>query len=223
MPVIPFRPRVARTEDTFIRTYTGQKFWPLDPSADEVSIEDIAHALSLVCRFTGHTYCFYSVAEHSLRVSHLAERMVMEYKPFGYTIPVSERPGLTILAHEIALWGLLHDASEAYLCDVPSPLKRAPGIGHLYKGFERTLMGVIAERFALIPYEPAIVKDADRILLKTEMRDLMNAKEGFSLDWDYAGYAPLPETIYPMDAQRSEVEFLRRFQSLTMAQKVAAL
>jgi 5'-deoxynucleotidase YfbR-like HD superfamily hydrolase len=202
-------PRVIRTQDTFIRTFTGKRFWPLDPKPEEVDIEDIAHALSLVCRFTGHTYCFYSVADHSLRVSKLAEQLTM-----------AEHGALSLrvkAAREMALWGLLHDASEAYLCDVPSPLKRAPGLGQLYKGFERKLMEVIADRFNLSPHEPAVVKDADRILLKTEMRDLMNATEGFSLDWDYAGYSPLPETIFPLDPQHAEVEFLRRFNALNTA------
>jgi 5'-deoxynucleotidase YfbR-like HD superfamily hydrolase len=205
-------PRIVRTEDTFIRTYTGAKFWPLDPRADEVSIEDIAHALSLVCRFTGHTYCFYSVAEHSLRVSKLAEQLILKQNKSRNAVVITS-------AREVALWGLLHDASEAYLCDVPSPIKRAPGLGQLYKGFERNLMEVIAERFDLMPHEPAVVKDADRILLKTEMRDLMDAKKGFSLDWDYADYLPLPETIFPIDPQQAEVEFMSRFEALTMALK----
>ena len=187
---------VRRTEDTFIRTFTGKKFWPLNPQIDEVFIEDIAHALSLVCRFTGHTYCFYSVADHSLRVSKLVELKALEqakefHGPFAKAARIS-------FAREMALWGLLHDASEAYLCDVPSPLKRAPGLGELYKGFEHNLMAVIADRFDLTPHEPTIVKDADRILLKTEMRDLMNAADGFSLEWDYADYSPLPETIFPL-------------------------
>ena len=205
-------PRMERTEDTFIRTYTGAKFWPLNPRADEVAIEDIAHSLSLVCRFTGHTYCFYSVAEHSLRVSKLAEQLILAQNKSRNAVVITS-------AREVALWGLLHDASEAYLCDVPSPIKRAPGLGQLYKGFERNLMEVIAERFDLMPHEPAVVKDADRILLKTEMRDLMDAKEGFSLDWDYADYLPLPETIFPIDPQQAEVEFIRRFEALTMALK----
>jgi len=63
---------LTRTEDTSIRTFTGKKFWPLAPIGNDLDIEDIAHALSLVCRFTGHTYCFYSVADHSLRVSKLS-------------------------------------------------------------------------------------------------------------------------------------------------------
>jgi hypothetical protein len=203
--------RVMRTQDTFIRTFTGKKFWPLDPTPEEVDIEDIAHALSLVCRFTGHTYCFYSVADHSLRVSKLAEQLTM-----------AEHGALSLrvkAAREMALWGLLHDASEAYLCDVPSPLKRAPGLGQLYKGFERNLMEVIKERFDLSPHEPAVVKHADCILLNTEMRDLMDVPPADLEQWQ-CGSEQLPETIYPLDPQHAQVEFIRRFHYLTMACKV---
>jgi hypothetical protein len=205
MSMVAETPRVARTDDTYIRTYTGRKFWPLDPTPEELDMEDIAHALSLVCRFTGHTYCFYSVADHSLRVSALAEQMVLA------RTKLRSREVMT-LAREIALWGLLHDASEAYLCDVPSPIKRAPGLGQLYKGFERKLMEVITERYDLIPHEPAVVKEADRILLNTEMRDLMHGAH-----WDLG---ILPDTIFPLDPQRAEVEFLRRFDALTTARRV---
>ena len=205
---------VRRTEDTFISTFTGKKFWPLNPQIDEVFIEDIAHSLSLICRFTGHTYCFYSVADHSLRVSRLAEKLTM-----------AQHGALSLrvtAAREMALWGLLHDASEAYLCDVPSPLKRVPGFGQLYKGFERSLMGVIADRFELSPHEPSMVKDADRILLQTEMRDLMDVPLGCECP-DHREYVPLPEPLFPLDAQHAEVEFMRRFTALTMARKAERL
>lgn len=207
MLMVSESPRVMRTEDTFIRTYTGRKFWPLDPKPEEVAIEDVAHALSLICRFTGHTYCFYSVAEHSLRVSHLVEKLALA----DWRKLVGKATGEHSWARKVALWGLLHDASEAYLCDLPSPIKRAPGIGQIYKGFEARLMESIAVRFELTPHEPALVKDADRILLNTEMRDLMTDCI------PYEGYEPLPETIYPMDAQHAEVEFARRFEELTKA------
>jgi hypothetical protein len=214
MLMVSETPRVIRTQETFIRTFTGKKFWPLAPRPGEVDIEDIAHALSLVCRFTGHTYCFYSMADHSLRVSKLAEQLTM-----------AEHGALSLrvkAAREMALWGLLHDASEAYLCDMPSPLKRAPGLEQLYKGFERNLMEVIAERFDLSPHEPSVVKDADRILLNTEMRDLMDVPTEDAAEWQ-CGSEQLPETIFPMDPQHAEVEFMRRFEALTMARKVERL
>lgn len=199
---------VMRTETNFIRTYTGLKFWPLNPRGQDICIEDIAHALSLACRFSGHTYCHYSVADHSLRVSKLVEQMVMA-QPGPLTLR-------TEAAREAALWGLLHDGSEAYLCDVPSPIKRAPGIGILYKQYERNLMDIIALRFNLSPHEPSVVKDADRILLATEMRDLMSVDESNLMEWQ-AQPPCSPDAIFPMDAQRAEMEFINRFEALTAA------
>jgi 5'-deoxynucleotidase YfbR-like HD superfamily hydrolase len=205
-------PRVMRTQDNFIRTHTGRKFWPLDPRVEDVDIQDIAHALSLVCRWTGHTYCFYSVAEHSLRVSHLAEKMALA----DWRNAMGKATGGHDWARRVALWGLMHDASEAYLCDMPSPLKHATGIGQLYKAFEKRLMEVIAERYDLTPHMPAVVKDADRILLNTEARDLMDVADADAEEWRVPGDR-LPETIFPMDAQHAEVEFMRRFEALTKA------
>jgi len=210
--------REPRTEHTFIRTYTGRRFWPLNPKADEVCIEDIAHALSLACRFSGHTYCFYSVADHSLRVSKCAEQIALKAWEPDADNPASNRAGF---AREMALWGLLHDASEAFLCDLPSPLKRSAAMGQLYKRYERTLMQTIAERFNLIPHEPALVKKADSILLDTEMRDLMDVPRGAEKIWQ-CGDDCLRGTIYPLDPWHAEQEFLRRFHALDMARKAAA-
>src|ERR1700722_9509595 len=94
---------VPNTRD-YITTYTGKIFRPLHPDAVDICIEDIAHALSMQCRFTGHSREFYSVGDHCLWVSDVAAEL--------------GRP-------EDALWGLLHDASEAYLHDIASPIKRA--------------------------------------------------------------------------------------------------
>src|SRR5262245_27549306 len=99
----------------WMQTISGRKFWPLDPRPEEVCIEDIGHALSLVCRFGGHCHTFYSVAEHSVRVSLLAEDMA---KSSAHWTDENIRM--------IALSGLLHDAAEAYIGDMVRPLKRQP-------------------------------------------------------------------------------------------------
>jgi 5'-deoxynucleotidase YfbR-like HD superfamily hydrolase len=83
---------------SWIQTYQGGCFEPFNPHPDQIHIRDIAHALALTCRFTGHCLDFYSVAQHSVMVSQ-------------------------IVSHKHALAGLLHDASEAYLTDVASPIK----------------------------------------------------------------------------------------------------
>ncbi len=133
--------------DGAITTYSGISFWPLLPNPDDIRIDDIAHALSNQCRFVGHTRLFYSVAEHSVRVSQLC------------------RP-------EDALWGLLHDASEAYLSDVAAPLKELSQF-ESYRAAERLLQRLIAQRFGLAPVQPASVGEADRRMLQIEMRDLL--------------------------------------------------
>ena len=104
-------------------TYAGKCVHPLDPHPDEIDIEDIAHALAHVCRFLGHTDRFYSVAQHSVLVSQ--------------QVPAAD-----------ALWGLLHDASEAYICDLAAPIKRDPSM-EAYRAAEQRLMACVCRRFGL--------------------------------------------------------------------------
>jgi hypothetical protein len=109
--------------------------YPLNPRVDDVCVDDIAHALAMQTRFTGHCRRFYSVAQHSVHVSHVCDR-------------------------RDALWGLLHDASEAYLSDVSRPVKRLPEMSE-YRSAEQRLLAVICERFGLPEAEPPSVKRAD--------------------------------------------------------------
>lgn len=140
-----------------LRTFTGRRFYPLKPKIEDVSIFDIAHALSNLCRFAGHVHEFYSVAQHSYLVS-------VEIMRTGDV--------------EGAKWGLLHDAAEAYLVDVPSPLKRMAGFGDGYRAAEKKLLRVIARRLGLQGMiEPEIVRHFDHVLLCTEQRDLYGERE----------------------------------------------
>lgn len=193
--------RIPRTEDNFIRTFTGRKFWPLDPRSEDVFIEDIARALSQLCRFTGHTSRFYSVAQHSALVSRHVERELMETDwEFSQV-------------REISLWALLHDASEAYLHDLPSPIKRSPHLGPLYKGYEALVMDSVIDRYGLLRDEPAEVKRADKRMLATEKRDLMCNSNPADLADAY------PEKIPPLPPEVAESAFLRRFYALTAGRK----
>jgi hypothetical protein len=124
----------------WIQTASGRQFWPLDPRPEDVDPADIAHALSMLCRFGGHVLRFYSVAEHSVLLSR-------------YVAP------------EYKLWALVHDASEAYLADVARPIKpHLPG----YKLAEYRLMRAICDRFGLPPLMPSAVKEADDAILFDE-------------------------------------------------------
>ena len=166
----------------WIQTYTGRRIDPLDPDPDALVIEDVAHALSQLCRFNGHCRVFYSVAEHSVRVA---------------------RAG----AAEHALWGLMHDASEAYLADVPRPLKRRlPD----YEVVEERFMRVVAARFGLSWPMPDAVKHLDTVLLATEARDLMGTD---ATRWGIA-LAPLAEVITPWSAPEAERAFLETWGRL---------
>lgn len=125
---------------TWIQTYTNKKFDLVNPSIDDITIIDIAHALSNLCRFTGHLNAYYSVAQHSVIVSKW-------------------------VSQKNALWGLLHDSAEAYLGDVSRPLKR---LLPYYNQLEGNLLGVIAEKFGLKPIIPKEVKKRDTSLLLRE-------------------------------------------------------
>jgi uncharacterized protein len=176
----------------FIETYSGHTFAPLDPVFADIRIEDIAHALANQCRFSGHVRFSYSVAEHSVRVSELLER---------------ERG-----SKPLQLWGLLHDASEAYLVDLPTPLKLDVTLGVAYRAAEARMMVAICRRFSLPEKEPPPVRAADRVLLATEVRDLMHGDRDY---WSKLEAAPLRERIRPWGAGVAEYEFLRRYRNLT--------
>ncbi len=173
-----------------IETYLGEAFEPLNPDPDKILISDIAHALSNQCRFSGHTREFYSVAEHCVRVSWLLQDW--------------ETP------RWIQLWGLLHDASEAYLVDIPSPLKKHPNF-ESYRRSEALVMAAVCERFGLPEPQPASVASADRVLLATEARALMPfVPENWADLQSSAFNAPITPWL-PAEAKR---KFLNRFCEL---------
>jgi uncharacterized protein len=173
-----------RDGKSWIQTYSGGQFWPLNARVEEVQLTDIAHALSMICRYTGHVREFYSVAQHSVIAS-------------------------LIVPFEDAKWALMHDATEAYLCDVARPVK--PFLGE-YKEIENQLMGVICSKFGLALEEPASVKQADLILLATERRDLMAAPP---VPWlSTENVTPLNGIIHPVPPAKAKEIFLKRFTEL---------
>jgi hypothetical protein len=173
----------------WIQTFSGRHISPFHLTGEEIVIEDIAHALSHLCRFGGHAQRFYSVAQHSLVVSLCCPA-------------------------EHALWGLLHDAAEAYLSDIPRPIKR-----HLpmYRETEDRLLRTIAERFALSWPMPGIVKEVDTAALGTEAQHLMGNID----DWaDLRNVQPLvpAERLVPIldwTPAHAKQHFLDRFAALT--------
>lgn len=168
----------------FMQTYTGRKFWPMDPRADEIDIRDIAHSLAMQCRYAGHCKRFYSVAEHSTLIARW----------------LVGRNGA-----ETALWGLLHDASEAYLVDVPRPVK--PYLTG-YKDAEALVMRRVCDRFGLAREMPAAVHAADERILADELVNLVR------MDWHANHDNPLGVPMMYWSPAEAEVEFMATFDAL---------
>jgi uncharacterized protein len=182
----------AHRNGDWIQTFLGGMFFPMDPRADEIDIEDIAHSLSMQCRFCGHCTDFYSVAEHSVLIAHWL---------LTYGAP-----------NHIALWGLLHDATEAYLTDVPRPVK--PFLVE-YRPAELRLQRAVAERFCLPREIPQEVHDADRRILTDEMQQIMAPPPAV-----WATHAePLGVTIECWEPTRAKSEFLCVYEFLVEHRK----
>lgn len=167
--------------EPWLQTFTGRKFYPKDPIVEDIHIVDIAHSLSMQCRFGGHTKKFYSVAEHSVLVSENVRE-------------------------EDALWGLLHDASEAYLIDVPRPIKKLlPN----YAELEEVTMAAVCMRFGLNLMMPPTVKHVDNCILLDERNALLNNTDGWRFD-----ERPLGIEVYCWQPPTAKLQFLQRFHSL---------
>lgn len=124
-----------------IKTYMGKRLDLNNPTAEMIDPIDIAHALSQICRFGGHTLDFYSVAEHCILVAALAPK-------------------------ELKLEALMHDAAEAYIGDVIKPLKNI--LGETYARIERSFMTAITERFNLSTDKLDDIKPYDMQALELE-------------------------------------------------------
>lgn len=165
----------------WMQTYSGRRFWPLDPRPEEVHIEDIAHALAHQCRYAGHVLRYYSVAEHCVHLSHA-------------------------VSPDHALWALLHDASEAYLVDVPRPVK--PFLGG-YAQAEARVMEAVARRFGLVGDMPAEVAALDTRIIADERANLAPCEAR----WDFDA-RPLGISLCCWEPAEAKRRFLARFAQL---------
>lgn len=167
----------------WMETYSGVQYYPANPRARDVRIRDIAHHLSMLCRYTGAVKRFYSVAEHSVHVS--------------YMVPPED-----------ALAGLLHDAPEAYVSDLNWPLKQSWLIwGH--RIIERRNWRVIAQKFMLPEALPPSVHEADMAILHAERAALMPRT---GTKWHGAdAVATRAAVIMCWTPEQAEHEFMRRF------------
>jgi 5'-nucleotidase len=190
----------ARVGD-WIQTASGIKFHPLDIQPEDIDIDDIAHALSLVNRFTGHTTRAYSVAEHSVRCMWAVDNLLAN---IDESIRVCWRERL-LLTFE----ALMHDASEAYVADLARPIKMMPQM-QSYRDMEAVVEKAIRAKYGLPKKMSPIVKRADEIMLRTEARDLMGPLQP---GWIFREQA-LPAVIKPWSADLAEYRFKEEYYNL---------
>jgi uncharacterized protein len=174
----------------YLQTVSGRWVNPIDPDPQQFDIEDIARALGNLCRFGGHCRVFYSVAQHSVIVSELVE----------------QRGGDV----EDLFAALMHDASEAYLGDMPHPLKHRSALGAVFKEAEDHLEAALREHFAIKPGVPEI-KRADRALLAAERRAFSAERWAWP---ELEGVEPLDIELEALSPDESERAFMRRFAEL---------
>jgi hypothetical protein len=187
-----------------IGTATGKKVNIFDPELDEIDIEDIANALSKICRFNGHISDFYSVAQHSVMVSKMLRKC----------------------AKDIQRHGLLHDADEAYLCDIPSPLKYMDEMLPYRRIARNFLVNVIYKKFHVFSQDEFTeeVKIADVTALAFEAREFFS---GPTRPWVIETLKNVPESAIELaeevwedmgkcawDHKKAKEEFLFQFHKL---------
>jgi len=176
-----------------ILTKSGIYFDLVNPNPDDVCIEDIAAALGKLCRFTGHTKHFYSVAQHCLLVSHNAPQ-------------------------HLKLHALLHDASEAYLGDVSSPLKQ---LIPMYKVLEENVQAAVNSRFKL----PTLSLEDAELIRELDLRALKTEKGLYMPKTDVVW--PVCDHLEPFNVQffqalnywQAECSFIQVFNKLIKAEK----
>jgi uncharacterized protein len=181
----------------YLQTVSGRWVNPFDPDPSQLDAGDIARALANQCRFGGHSRAFYSVAQHSVIVSQLVE----------------QRGGDV----EDSFAALMHDATEAYLGDMPHPLKHRSPLGAAFKQAEDHLERAIRARFRIKPHVHAI-KRADRALLGTERR-------AFSAeDWHWPeleGVEPLDVVLEAWSPDEAARAFAQRYAELDAGRRAA--
>lgn len=188
----------------WINTFTGKRFYFDNPNADSICIEDIAHALAYTCRYNGHTRFFYSVAEHSM---YVCEKIVEQLTAGD----IAEEQ-----LRKVALQALLHDASEAYIADISSPLKRSPEF-EFYRSLEKNIQNAIDIKFNVDLSFCDLTKKIDTQMLGSEVLQLFR-----DIDPDWKIYLesimnekmPYIQCFRPADA---EILFLRKFKTYEYA------
>jgi hypothetical protein len=168
----------------WMQTYTGRKFYPLDPRPEDIDIMDIAHCLARMCRYSGHTKKFYSVAEHSV--------LMAEAFP------------------QYAAIAILHDAAEAFFGDLPKPIKvMIPE----FKRYENYLLSMIYSKFTNIPFDEITIEQIEQMdlyMLWIEKSSPLLMGGHDEIVWDCLNYynsKPVLETIQAWDPVTAEQKY----------------
>lgn len=185
---------------TWMLTHKLHKVDPFNAKVEDIDIEDIAHALGNICRFTGHTREFYSVAQHCV---HVAERVRSVL-----TADLIRGGGYNI---DWVLHALLHDAHEAYLNDLSAPIKRQPS-SEPYCAACDELQTVVEDAFEL----PMRTEQLQQLITKADLD--MCYLEGLQLIGDPTDWGiPRPDwymRIHPWPPNKARFEFLKLFRQL---------
>jgi hypothetical protein len=180
---------MVSTGNDWIQTYSGAKLFPLHPGVEDIWLLDIAHALSMLCRYNGHCLRFYSVAEHSVHI-------VRYLRKKGYSNSMLAR-------------ALLHDAPEYALCDITKPVKNEI-VG--YDEIEHRLAATIMERFGCPDtYCHFPVKAADVAILADELTQNMSDPPA---PWVYNTEKPLNIHLQYWSPLRAKYEFIKEFSRI---------
>lgn len=208
-----------------IETVTGRLVDPSNPSSASIAIEDIAWALSRIPRFAGHTITEipYNVAQHSVYVADLVMALIAYDTPFKDTIcnfhELQDAVGMAELnvgQDRLILAALLHDAHEAYIGDIPSPIKKIPELRDTFKRIEADLDLAIFEQFGLeemCEHQKMVIKWADKLAQAIEGYQFMPSR---GLKWDLP--TPTLELLQNFQAPMSPIQsyglFIKRFNDI---------
>jgi hypothetical protein len=177
--------RVVNGMDGWIKTASGLKFHIFHPSIKEVSLYDVAHSLSLLCRFNGHTPFLYTVGAHSIIGSYVCE---------------------PIFAKDF----LMHDSTESFIGDMATPLKREMSE---FKKVENNIYKTIAEKFKVSNPLPKEIKEMDKLMFMMEWVYLMSGKKpnGIELPMSKKRFM----SIATLPPEKIERLFIKRFRELS--------
>jgi hypothetical protein len=192
-----------KPERGWMQTYSGRRFYPLEPSAADVELVDVAHGLAMTCRYGGHSKRFYSVAEHCVLVSDIVEGD-------------ARRAGMPAdFVRAIALEALLHDSAEAYIGDMVRPLKHQAEMAEFRRAEER-IEECIRAAFKIQSTEQSrkVIKIVDDRILVDEITALMPNPQMYLETDTLLGVEPIGVLICGWSPELAQHRFLERYREL---------